>query len=387
MKKIVRNRRLVIATAFALGALLIGGGLVHADQFDVQINKLAKQNAASQVFADQYAAQAKNYQDAVNRLQEAINSLQNSINAKQKQISKLQVQINEAQVKLNYNRKLLAQSILTLYQQGQTSTFEILASSTDLSDFVNRQQYQSAVQDKVKETFDQITQLKASLLDKQQQLKSAISDLRQQQQTKAAAQSKENTLLSYSASQRDAYNNRIQANNNEIASLREQQAAAIAAATGSNGNSSVGSSVVFSGLNYSWCGGGYSYCSHGFDQYDSATLAAWGLEYDRECVHYVADTLSNRGYYIPAGLFSGRGNAYQWVGTTTSTGTATLVSDPQKNDVVYLPIGTLGHVAIVDYVNSDGTLHVSQMNWPYGGWYSTMNLTVTSNLQFLRFHK
>jgi peptidoglycan hydrolase CwlO-like protein len=374
-----------------MGAILVSttfyAGLARADQYDEQIQALQAQNAGSQSAANQLASQASSYEDAINKLQEQINSLQQVIVDNQNKSNDLQKQIDAKQIELDHQKQVLGESIKTMYVEGQISTLEILASSNNISDFVNKETYRTAMRNQIKTTVDTITQLKAQLQKQQDQLQGMIKDQQTQQAQLNSAQLQQSQMLAYTEGQKATYDQQIRANNSQIGSLRAAQAAAIAAATGNNGNSAVGSSVAFHNLAYQWCGGGYGYCSAGFDEYIPYTLNIWGLEYARECVHYVADTLTNRGYYIPYHLFAARGNANQWVGTTTGTGTASRVFSPQRDDVVYMPIGGMGHVAIVDYVNSDGTLHVSQMNWPYGGWYSTMDLTVTSNLQFLRFHK
>jgi len=368
MKKIVRNRRLAIVTAFVLVATVVGGGLVHADQFDAKIRQLENQNAVSQNLADQYTAQARNYQDAVDRLQHAIDSLQSYMDATQQQIDKLQKQIDEAQAEIDYNRKLLAQSILALYQTGQTSTFEVLASSTDLSDFVNREQYQTAVQDKVKSTFDKITALQLSLQDKQQQLKTVLGNLKQQEEAKAQAQNKESQLLAYSASQRDAYNNKIANNNSQIASLRAAQAAANASQFGNN--------LIAGDPNH----GGYP--AYLDNAYQDSISDPWGM-LNRECVSYTAwkvqQTFGDMPYWGQVVA-----NAKNWPADARAAGISTG-STPRVHSVAIWPIGTYGHAMWVEGVYNNGdTIHVSQYNYDYQGHYSEMTIS-SAGLTYIYF--
>lgn len=364
-------------------------GIARADQYDAQIQQLKQQNASNQSSSDQLATQASSYEDAINLLQTQINSLQQAIVSNQHKSEELQKQINVEQTKLNYQKKVLGENIATMYVEGQISTLEILASSNNISDFVNKETYRTAMQNQIKTSVDAITQLKMQLQEKQDQLQNLIADQQTRQGQLNTDQTQKSQMLAYTEGQKATYDQQIAANNTRIADLYAQQAAAIARLTGSNGNSAVGSSIIYSNnIEKSCSSSGYNFCTYnGSTTYlDEIVNDNWGLHYARECVHYVADALTNRGYYIPYNLFAGRGFAYQWVGTTTSTGTAQLAATPQKNDVVYFPIGNLGHVGIIDYINSDGTLHVSQMNW-YPGEYSTMDVTITSNLQFLRFHK
>lgn len=368
----------------AMSGLLLTYNAVHADSYDTQIKALQEQNASSQTALNSLIGAASDYKDAINKLQTQINSVQAGINDNQAQQASLQRQIIDAQNQIDHERSVLAIDIKTMYVDGTPSTLEILANSKDLSDFVDKQEYRTSVQNKLQDSLTKIAALQKDLQAKKDTLAELLKDLQAQQAQLADARSQQAQLLAYNQNQQASFATQIKANNAQMVTLRAQQAAALARLTGAGGKSPVGSSVVYRNMTGPQsCGGGYEYCAYGLDDWVSDP---WGLHYARECVHYVADELALRGYYIPYGLFASRGNAYQWVGTATSAGAATLVSNPQAGDVVYLPIGSLGHVAIVDAVNSDGTLHVSQMNW-YSGKYNTMDLVVTSNLQFLRFHK
>ncbi|HEX5448182.1 MAG TPA: CHAP domain-containing protein [Candidatus Saccharimonadales bacterium] len=373
---------LLIGTLMALG-VFVGGG-VMADQYDDQIRTLQQQNDTNQALSDSLAATASSYQAAINALAQRIDALQRSIVSTQGKIDSLQKQIHKAQAELDHQKKVLGDNIRTMYLEGDISTLEILASSKNISDFVNKQEYRNSVSDKITQTVNQINALKEKLNKEEKQQKSLLSQLQGQQNDLQSQENQKAHLLNLTETQKAAYDRRISSNNAEIISLRQQQAAAIAALTGSNGNSPVGSSIVYHNLSGPQnCGGGYGYCYASLDQWVPDN---WGLHYARECVHYVANALVNRGYSIPYNLFAGRGNAYQWAGVVTASGTAYVDHHPSVNAVVYFPIGTLGHVGIIDWINPDGSLHVSQMNW-YPGEYNTMDVTVTSNLEFLHFHK
>jgi peptidoglycan DL-endopeptidase CwlO len=150
---------LKVAAALAMSLLLVGGtvGLVHADRFDDQINQLQQQNAANQSASDQLAAQASSYQDAINKLDQQISSLQQSIIDNQIKSDELQKQIVQAQADLDHEKVVLGENIKTMYLEGQVSTLEILASSKDISEFVNKQEYHNSVQSSVDRTAARIT--------------------------------------------------------------------------------------------------------------------------------------------------------------------------------------------------------------------------------------
>lgn len=387
-RKLSPVQRVSIA-AVMIGAMLFGvvfSPLVRADQFDEQINSLNQQNAENQAQASVLRAQAQTYQEAIDKLQAQINAMVVQIAANEKKSEDLKQQIVEAEQELAKQRKTLGDSIRAMYLEGEISTLEMLASSKDLSDFVDKQQYREAVQNKIKSTVDQITLLKAQLKTQKDEVERLLAEQRTIESQLAVDRQKQSEMLAYTESQKTQYEQRIRDNNAQISTLRAQQAAAYRR-YGNGSSSPTGSSIVYNNRTTgSWgdCGA-YRYCNYGWDDYLSETLYRWGLEWTRECVHYAADQLEARGYYIPYGLFSGRGNAYQWSGTTA--GVATSVSVPQRDDVVYMPIGPLGHVGIVEENYGNGWVRISQMNFPYGGWYSTMDLQITPNLEFLRFHR
>lgn len=82
------------------------------------------------------------------------------------------------------------------------------------------------------------------------------------------------------------------------------------------------------------------------------------------CTWYVYNRMSQLGKPIHPTM----GNAKQWVTNYTQTPGASLVSDPKRGDVAIFTNGVAGypalygHVGVVEYVNSDGTFVISEMN-------------------------
>ncbi|OTN83869.1 hypothetical protein A5819_003688 [Enterococcus sp. 7E2_DIV0204] len=82
------------------------------------------------------------------------------------------------------------------------------------------------------------------------------------------------------------------------------------------------------------------------------------------CTWYVYNRMAQLGKSIHPTM----GNANQWVLNYTKTPGASLVSTPSRGDAVIFTNGVAGsssvygHVAFVEYVNSDGTFVISEMN-------------------------
>lgn len=82
-----------------------------------------------------------------------------------------------------------------------------------------------------------------------------------------------------------------------------------------------------------------------------------------------AYAFGNCTYYVATrfpGIYAWLGNAQNWIVNAKKQGYTTLASPAPDTVVVYGPgngYSSLGHVAVVDHVNSDGTFQVSEMNY------------------------
>lgn len=377
LKQKVRNlnNNLKLALVLGVSLLLISGtaGLVRADQFDEQIRALQQQNESNQAAANDLANQASSYQDAINKLDQQIGALQQSIVDTQLKSQEIERQIVQAQADLDQQKKLLGESIKLMYLEGDISTLEILASSNDISDYVNKQAYRNSVQSQLKSTLDKINALKVQLVAQQRELEIALADLKNQQSLLSSRQYEQNQMLAYTEGQKATYDQQIKNNKSKISELRRQQAIENAKFIGSGGISGV-------------CGGGYPAsapgpwgrwgCNYALDN----TIDPWGM-YNRECVSYTAFKVEASGRYMP--YWGGYGNANQWDDNARAMGIP-VDSNPQVGDVAVSNSGYYGHVMYVEHVYDDGRILVSQYNADWTGRYSEAVIT-RGNLVFIHF--
>lgn len=325
---------------------------VRADQFDQQIQALNDQNATNQAASNQLGAQAASYQDAINKLQAQISALQAAIAANQQKNQKLQGQITQAEADLKQQKKVLGENIRAMYLEGQTSTLEILASSKNLSDFVDKQQARNSVSDKVKTTMDKITSLENQLKKQQNELKQLIKDQQNQNTQLSKAQAQQSQLLSYTEGQKAAYDQKIQSNNAQIAQLRAMQLAS---------NRRLGGSAVAGDPNH----GGYpSYLDNAAQD---SLVDPWGM-FNRECVSYTAWKVQQTFGDMP--YWGGSGNANQWPADAQRDGIP-IGYTPKPHSVAISMGGFYGHAMWVEGV-SGSTIYVSQYNYDLAGHYSEM---------------
>jgi len=352
-------------------------GKVGADSYQDRIDALSAQNSKSQTAIAGLQNQAASYQAIIDGLQSQIATLELSIRNNQAQQASLQQQITDDQHQIDQEKAYLASDIKSMYVDGTPSTLEVLATSKNLSEFVDKQEYRTTVQNKLQDTLKKIAALQKELTTKKAQVDQLLSQETTQQTQLADDQAQQRALLNANESQQASYVSQLQSNNAQIAAIQRERAAAIAKISGTGGKSAVGSSIKYKNFwtAYSTCGGGYSYCWAGYDQ---GVSDPWGLGYAHECVHFVADWLARHGYRVPHFAGGGGGNADHWAGY------GTVVSSPRVGDVAYMPLAPVGHVGVVTAINGDGTYHIEQMNWPVGGYYSEMDL-YPQNITFIRF--
>lgn len=361
------------------GFLLVAGSLapvatqmVMADSLQQQIDSLNAQNSNTQGLVDGLQAQATSYQNAIAQLQQQIAGLQASIDANQAKQASLQQQIVQDQLQIDHEKTVLADDVKTMYVDGTPSTLEVLATSKDLSDFVDKQEYRTSVQNKLQDTLQTIAQLQSQLQAQKTQVDQLVSVEKSQQTQLAATQAQQASLLSYNQSQQASYNAQIQANSSQIAKLRAEQAAQ---------NSKLGKGLISTGS----CGGGYPASAvspaggyWGCNQPMDNTIDNWGM-FNRECVSYVAFKVYQSKGYMP--YWGGSGNAIQWPGDARAAGIPTG-SSPRAQSAAIWNVGSFGHAMWVEAVNPDGSILVSQYNYSYNGTYSEMYVSAAQAASF-----
>lgn len=360
------SRLRLIGLTLALVGLISGAAIVHADKFDEQINALNDQNNSAQGVLNGLQSQADSYQGAINQLQAQINAVQAALYAGIAQQDSLQTQIADAQTKIDQKRKYLGEDIKAMYVDGQLSTIEQLATSKNLSDYVDKEEYRTSVQNKIDATIKEIAAQQVALKKQKAELDVLVESQRQQNAQLASARAEQANLLSYNEGQQAGYNNQISANSSKISALKQAQIAANARFIGG----SAGSGPA--------CGGGYpgKWCEIAQD----SVIDNWGM-YNRECVSYTAFRVAASGRNMP--YWGGIGNANQWDDNADRYGIPND-GNPRAGDVAISNRGFYGHAMYVESVNGNGTINISQYNASLNGRYST-NTISPDGLVFIHF--
>jgi surface antigen len=367
-------KHLITAPVLTAAALVVIASvavpIVRADQFDEQIKVLQEQNAANRGSLNDLQSQATSFQDAISKLQLQINTLQQLINDNLAQQTLLQQQIADGQKELSRQKQLLAVDIKSMYVDGQPSTIEMLASSGSLSDFVDKEEYRTAVQKKIQVTLQKIQDLQRKLELEKGKVDQLLKDQQSQQSSLADSRAQQAQMLAFNEGQQAAYTKQITDNQGKIADLRKQQAIL-------NSKYNIGS--LKGDPNH----GGYPSIWANAPQ--DTLIDYWGM-YNRECVSWTAfkvhqDYVAGKNNHdMP--YWGGVGNANQWDDNARAAGLP-VDSNPTVGSIAVSNAGFYGHVMYVEAV-SGNTIYVSQYNASFDGQYSE-TWKYTTGLVFIHF--
>jgi peptidoglycan DL-endopeptidase CwlO len=367
---------------FAAISLLVIGALspnlrkfVLADSSCSSISDCQQQITNGTNAVNALQSQATSYQDAINILQSQISSIQAQISINQTRQAQLQAQIVADQAELAHDKVLLGDDLKAMYVSGSMTTVEMLATSKSLSDFVDAETYDSAVQNKIQDTLNQITALTNQLQEQKNQVDQLLATQQAEQNQLAAAQAQQQQLLAYNQSQQDAYTAQVSQN--------EQKLAALIAAQRAANDSNVGGGYYFihfpGTITADPCPNGscgstaYPYAHMGFEMNAGPGCTAvdpgdgpdpYG-ECMRQCVSYAAWAVAYSGRQAPVDW----GNANDWVPNARAAGIPFDVM-PQVGDVAIDVEGYWGHAMYVEGVSGNQIL-VSEYNQQLTGEFST----------------
>lgn len=365
------HSRAIKLVAVAVIAVILGAGSfmqinrVKALSVQEQIQALENENANNRNAVAQLRDQAVSYQDAIAKLQAQISYLQGQIDANTAEQNRLQQEITAAETELAKQKSILSQNVRAIYYEGQITTLEMLASSKNLSEFIDKQEYRNSVQAKIKATMERITKLKFELSAKKESVEKLLKEQQNQQEDLSASRAEQANLLSYNQDQQADFNQRTKDNQAKINALIASQRRANNASDGGfyflrfPGN--VGG---FDGRNYKYRNAGFSMqlgpCSDSDSYPDSPD--EWGY-CTRQCVSYAAWAVEASGRAAPRYY----GNAKDWV-NAADRNNIPYYRSAQRGDIAISTNGNWGHAMYVEEV-SGNKARVSEYNQQLDGNY------------------
>lgn len=367
---------------FAIVAGLVLGSLpllkpASADQFDDKIASLQADMARYQAEANRLNAEAATLSNALAQVTNERNAIQAQVDLSQEQYNKLVVEIADTEKQIKENQDALGSTIADLYVDGTVTPLELLASSENISDFMNRQEYRNSIRDQLSSTINKVTELKQKLDQQKSDVEKVLNEQKIARDALQAKVSEQSNLLSRTKNDEATYQNMIRSSAQQIAEAKALQAAIQARINGSGGYVLVQSGAA-SGYpwNNSTCPMQGYYSTGGADG-NGGDGMGYGC---RQCTSYVAWRLGQETGYYPtnwgdAKFFTNKAKQSPWNGVEGAPRAGAIaVMDPASAGQQH------GHVAYVEAV-SGNNVTVSQYNYNYGsgyGMYSMMTLNASA---------
>ena len=382
------TKSIIVAGAILMvvAAPLAVGEKAYARDYDAEINALQSE-------IDQYQSQAGELRKQIGTLQQEIAGIdtqkrviQAQIDLSQARFDQLQEQIKQTEQKIVDNKSALGTTLANIYVDDEISPLEMLASSQNIGDYVDKQEYRSSIQEQLAQKITTIKKLKADLEQQKVDTQRALTDQTNSRNALAAKEQERNAILAQTQGQESAYQSLANdRENKKLAVQRAQQAAIEAAMRRAGGGGTVITLPGTSG-GYPWndsnCYVDGNAWSHGGIDGNGTDGMGYGC---RQCVSYVAWRAYKETGYAPINW----GNANNMPSSARSAGFSTG-GTPRVGSAGVISAGAYGHVVWVDAVNGDGTVDVSQYNYYNAGgsgWghYSKMRVSAATYDTYIYF--
>lgn len=357
----------------------------QADDFDERIAIIQRQIDEFQAQAGALKNQADSLQKELDSLTAQRNVIQRQIDLKQAEYDKLVNEIAATEKKILDNQDALGVTIADLYVASDITPLEMLASSKDISDYVDKEAYRNSIKESIFQTIKNIKDFKLQLEAKKKDVERVIAEQKFARNELIAKENQQANLVAQTRGEQAAYARLVgERESQKLAVQREQQAAIEAAARRAGGSINILPGDPNKG-GYPWEAGCWldgNAWSYGGTYGDGTDPLGYGC---RQCVSYTAWKVGQRTGNFPRYW----GNANMWPASARSAGYS-IGSTPRVNSVGVISAGAYGHVVWVEAVNGDGTVDVSQYNYfnaGGSGWgnYSRMRLSAATYDTYIYF--
>ncbi|HRJ06563.1 MAG TPA: CHAP domain-containing protein [Candidatus Saccharibacteria bacterium] len=350
---------ILVAGVMAATAPLAFMPTAKADKYDEQIAALQREIDRYQAAANKLDAKADTLQRRLDGIKSEIAQLQAKIKLNEAKYNQLVAKIEETKKQIEENKIALGEVIADLGIEGKVTPLEMLASSKNIGDYVDKQTYQESMQDELNATIKRINELKQELEKQKESLEAVLEN---QKRDRAALDQKRATqqqLVNETRGQERAYQQLRNRSKAEQLRVMEAQQAAIAAASANNGGVRF---VGGSSGGYPWHSGN-CYVDGNAMSYGGADGNGgdgWGYGC-RQCASYAAWKIGQHTGTIPT--YAGNANNFPGSFSYRPQG-----STARANSVGVIMAGAYGHVVWVESgPDAAGFITVSQYNANYGG--------------------
>ena len=223
-----------LAAVFTLGSSVSIMQHAFADQWDNQIASLRAKADEYQRQADALRAHGDTLQNKLDEINAQIAALQSKIQANESERDKLQKNIEDNTLKINKAQNVLGDVLADLYVDDDVSALELLASSKNIGDFVDKQEYRTSIRDQLNKTIANIKKLKVKLETDKKAVDKVLSELDLQRKDLAATQADQQQLVDQTRGEEAAYQGLVASARSQMSDAAAAQRAYYASLGGGN---------------------------------------------------------------------------------------------------------------------------------------------------------
>lgn len=240
-----KNMAMVLVSLFLVAAMSVS--VVYAQTTQEKIDQAEKEKKDTENKLDNanqnidslkgsqnaLKGQLNNLNEQLEQVGDNLNQLESRISSKQQDILQTQAALEEAQQVEQEQYELMKARMKFLYEQGENSYLELLLTSKNLGDILNRAEYISEVNLYDQQLLQEYQTTCAQVAETEQQLQTQLADLGDMKVQVEAEQSKVSGLVSQTANSIAGYANEIDAaeaeaeNYENLIALQNQNIAAL----------------------------------------------------------------------------------------------------------------------------------------------------------------
>ncbi len=337
-----------------------------ADAYDDRIRALQAEIDQYQSKVGELQGKANSLQGELDRLASEKAVIQGQIDLSQAKYDQLVVDIKANEDKLAKTQDALGDIVASLYADDNISAIEMFASSNNISDFVDKQEYRTTVQKQLANTISEVKRLKKELETQKVAAQREVETGKNAREALAAKEAEQQAILDQTKGEEAAYSGLVADREQQKLKTQQAQQAAIQAAMRRGGGGGSLNPIGSLGPYESWVGNCYvdaNAWSHGGAGGNGQDPLGYGC---KQCVSYAAWKMGQVTGFAP----SYWGNANMWPGKARANG-FTVSTTPRGNALGVIMAGAYGHIVYVNSYNPGaGTVSISQYNEyiPGKGW-------------------
>jgi septal ring factor EnvC (AmiA/AmiB activator) len=225
-RKIIKQSTLILMSFMFMAQPAFGATI---QEMQDQINNKQQQKLEAEQLSHGLGVVASGIAGEIQLLSNQIASIQAQIDINTAKQDDLTKQIDSAVKRLGEQKDLLSANIRSMYIEGDISPLEMIASSKNLGDFVDKQEYRDRIKENISSTMDEIERLKKQLDEQRREVTKILDDQKTLRGTLDQKNTEASAKLAGVNQDKAVFDAQVKERSAEIVKLQKDIAAAQAA--------------------------------------------------------------------------------------------------------------------------------------------------------------